>query len=303
MTIDKALEQFILSCKLKGLSKKTIVNYTDFIKRFIMHDEIVEVADIDLDLINNYILYLYDEELSRSTISTYIRHLKVFIRWLEDHDQVKDLVENIKVPKEEKKVLRIYNDKEIKMIYGSINTSPEWMYYRNAAIISLMLDSGFRQSEVCNLDLNDIQFEDRIIKIKGKGNKERFVPLGFQTEQDIKWYLTLVPYKINDKLFLTKHGQPMQENTIKLLITKMRKKLKFELCSHKLRHNFATHYCLDHYEKYGQIDIYKLMVLLGHEEINTTRRYLHLANQIIASKEHLSHLDKIMTKNQESLQT
>ena len=65
------------------------------------------------------------------------------------------------------------------------------------------------------------------------------------------------------------------------------------MSSHKLRHNFTTNYCLDMYNQKGQIDIYRLMTLLGHEEIETTRRYLHVANEIIASSESFSHVDKV----------
>ena len=80
---------------------------------------------------------------------------------------------------------------------------------------------------------------------------------------------------------------------IKFLMQKISNDLDFTFSSHKLRHNFATNYCLDEYEKRGVVDIYKLMVLLGHEDIKTTRRYLYLANQIIASNSNVSHLDKI----------
>ena len=79
-----------------------------------------------------------------------------------------------------------------------------------------------------------------------------------------------------------------------MLISKISKKLPFEFSSHKLRHNFGTNYCLDQYDKYGQIDIYKLMVIMGHEDIKTTRKYLHIANSIIVARSNISHLDKIL---------
>jgi site-specific recombinase XerD len=86
-------------------------------------------------------------------------------------------------------------------------------------------------------------------------------------------------------------------NTVRLMVSKLSKQLPFTFSSHKLRHNSAINYCLDQYEKYGTIDIYKLMALLGHEDIKTTRRYLHLANQIIASKSNISHMDKVIGPN------
>ena len=74
----------------------------------------------------------------------------------------------------------------------------------------------------------------------------------------------------------------------------VQKKLPFEFSSHKLRHNFATNYLLDQYERFGQMDIYQLMAIMGHEDISTTRRYLHEANGILAVRGCISHLDKVM---------
>lgn len=88
----------------------------------------------------------------------------------------------------------------------------------------------------------------------------------------------------------------MEEQKKKKLVSKMAKKLPFELSSHKLRHNFATNYCLDQYNAYGQVDIYRLMYLMGHEDVSTTRRYLHFANEILASKGCISHVDAIYEK-------
>ena len=77
------------------------------------------------------------------------------------------------------------------------------------------------------------------------------------------------------------------------MVTKLANQLQFELSSHKLRHNFATNYCIDQFTRNNQVDIYSLMYLMGHENIETTRRYLHFAMEIIASRETISHLDTI----------
>lgn len=92
---------------------------------------------------------------------------------------------------------------------------------------------------------------------------------------------------------VSRTGKELTCNAVKHMMFSIQRKLPFEFSSHKLRHNFATNYCIDQYEKTGQIDIYKLMLLMGHEDIETTRVYLHHANQIIASKMNISHLDKV----------
>ena len=99
---------------------------------------------------------------------------------------------------------------------------------------------------------------------------------------------------MRDYFFLERdRNSPITDNAVKLLVNRMAKKLPFEFSAHKLRHNFATNYCLDQYEANGQIDIYRLKVLLGHSELKTTEMYLHIANEIIASQTHISHLDKV----------
>ena len=123
----------------------------------------------------------------------------------------------------------------------------------------------------CGLLKQDVNFDSNILKVCGKGNKER--------------------------VFVGRRGQNLTCDAVKHMISKLAAKLPFEFSSHKLRHNFATNYCLDQYEKYGQVDIYRLMILMGHENINTTRRYLHFANQLIAVKTNSSHIDGILLKD------
>jgi len=161
-----------------------------------------------------------------------------------------------------------------------------------------MYDSGLRQSEVCTLRKSRISFTDNRMIVHGKGDKERTVPLGKLTQRFMREYLALCPYDL-DYVFVSRHGSALTCNAVKLFISKLARRLPFELSSHKLRHNFATNYCLDQYEKYGQIDIYRLMYLMGHEDIETTKRYLHFAYEIIASRGCISHLDGILGTDKE----
>ena len=86
-------------------------------------------------------------------------------------------------------------------------------------------------------------------------------------------------------------GKPITPNTIKKLVFKINQNLPFDVSSHKLRHNFATNYILDQYNKKGDVDIYQLKSLMGHADIQTTENYLHIASEFIASNNSVSHLD------------
>lgn len=294
MTIWQAFDNFILSRRLADLSPKTIKDYTEFITPFIEfiggNKDIEAMTEAD---INGYIGKLLDRPLSKSSRATYIRHIKIFLRWVEKTIHIDVKAEQIRVPKNPKRIVKIYSDEEIVKIFNAVQNGSEWVTYRNRCIIALMYDSGLRQSEVCTLKLKNVSFRNNRLVVCGKGNKERTVPLGELTKRLMAAYMEKCPYVLEDLMFLNNDGEPLTCNAVKLMVSKVASRLDFELSSHKLRHNFATNYCLDQYERYGHVDIYRLMIILGHEDVETTRIYLHLANEIIASRESISHLDKL----------
>lgn len=293
LTLGNVFEKFIRSRKLNGLSSKSINTYVSFIGQSINYiGSDVDIYSITQDDLEDYIEFQIDRDIARNTFATYIRHFKIFIRWVCENYDVGFTYKSIKVPKSSKKVVRVYSDMEIKQIFDAIDCDIEWIEYRNKAIISFMLDSGIRQGEVCSLKVGNVFCDRNRMLVHGKGDKERTVPLGNLSVSLFRKYRSMCPFD-SDFVFVTKTGSAISSNTIKLMVTKLGKKLPFDISSHKLRHNFATNYCLDMYYKNGNIDIYRLMIILGHEDISTTRRYLHVANEIIASSECLSHLDMV----------
>lgn len=154
------------------------------------------------------------------------------------------------VPKTPKTTPRIYSDKDIGLIFPSIEAESGWLTFRNCAMVALMLDSGLRQSEICYLRKIDVDFSSNILRVHGKGNKERLVPLGTFSKQYIQKYLRICPYA-STQLFISRRG--------------------------------------------GVVTPDSLMAIMGHENVKTTERYLHFTMQIPASRQHISHLDRIMT--------
>ncbi|WP_446787965.1 tyrosine-type recombinase/integrase [Macellibacteroides fermentans] len=297
MNLFEAKLHFLNRCRLKGLSGKSIENYDLFIDRFINQMGNMEINSLDFEIIAEYISAMYEKGLSIASISTYIRHLKVFLRFLQNEYQMDDIVSKLKEPRMPKKIVYIYTDDEIGQIFDSIENQHQWISERNKLIIALMLDSGLRLNEVIGIKTSDMNFKSNVLKVHGKGNKERIVPLGYMTRFYYSRYLSERPDYITGKnLFYGKDGQPLTRNAVRLLIQKISIELPFEFSAHKLRHNFATNYCLDEYKRNGSIDIYKLMILLGHEDIKTTRRYLHHANQIIIASSTYSHLDSVLRR-------
>lgn len=293
MTIQQSFDEFILSRQLADLSQKTVNDYVQFVTPFVKFVGVDKGAEeLQQQDINNYIAKLLDKPLSKATRATYIRHIKVFLKWLQENYTVQYDYKRVKVPKNPKKNVRIYTSDELMEIFEHIHAESDWLTLRNKCIVALMYDSGLRQSEVCTLERSRVSFSENRMVVCGKGNKERTVPLGSLTARFMRDYMAQCPYT-SDKVFVNRHGQPLTGNAVKLLVSKLSNELGFELSSHKLRHNFATNYCIDQYEVHGQVDIYRLMILLGHEDIETTRRYLHHANEIIGTKNCISHLDKV----------
>lgn len=300
MKLQEVFDNFILSREMADLSPKTISDYRQFVSSFIAFVgaekdfETLSQADI-----YSYLSWLMKRPLSKSSRATYIRHVKIFLRWSEnEYGSALYKAKSVKVPRSPRRSVRIYSDDEVAQIFKAIDSDADWIVLRNKCIIALMYDSGLRQSEVCTLRKSRISFADNRMTVHGKGDKERTVPLGKLTQRFMREYLALCPYD-QDYVFVSRRGSALTCNAVKLFISKLAHSLPFELSSHKLRHNFATNYCLDQYEKYGQIDIYRLMYLMGHEDIETTKRYLHFAYEIIASRGCISHLDGILGTDKE----
>lgn len=298
MTLDAAFNNFIFAKQLQGCSEKTLNCYRQVIYplvSFVGSDVLLE--ELNREKYNEYISVLVSRKYSRTTLSSYVRQIKVFLRWLESEYNLELSTDKLKVPKAYKKVVYIYSDDELRLIFNSIQAESEWIVARNRALVALMLDSGLRQNEVCTLRSEDIFWQNGTLKVMGKGFKERVVPFGNLSRKFMLQYRQLCPYWEALSLecfFVGRRGEKLSPDSVKHFIYRLSGILPFEFSSHRLRHNFATNYCLDQYKEHGQVDLYRLMILMGHEDIETTRVYLHHANQIIASITAISHLDKVL---------
>ena len=294
MTIQQAFNNFIQTRRLADLSSNTITDYEHFVLPFIRF--VKPTKDISLitqEIINKYIQCTLDKPLSKATKATYIRNLKIFLKWLQGTYTTNYDYSKIRVPKSPKKKVKIYSDDEIRMLFNAVDTPYYWVTLRNKCIIALMYDSGLRQAEVCTLKKANVSYTENRMTVVGKGGKERIVPLGRISRHYMTAYLEVCPFN-SKSVFVTLNGEELTCNAVKIMIAKLAEKLPFDLTSHKLRHNFATNYCLDQYNKKGSVDIYSLMYLMGHEDLQTTKRYLHIAHEIIASRDCISHLDNIL---------
>lgn len=294
MTLEHGYENFIRDKMLRDLSDRTIEAYRDIIEPFIAYvGGSMEAEKLTTENIKDYIAHLQKRKLAKASLATYIRHIKVFLNWLSEETSVSFQVHKIPMPRVPKKNVHVYSTDEVREIFATIHATPEWIALRNRAAIALMLDSGLRRHEVCTAETAKLDTEAGLLTIIGKGEKERTVPIGRLSRRFISEYRSACPYDTSKTLLVGRYGEPFTDNALKQLVAKLAAKLPFEFSCHKLRHNFATNFCLDMYEEKGHMDAYSLQIILGHAEIQTTMRYIHHAQQIVASRAHISHMDKL----------
>lgn len=292
MKISAALEKFIRKEIVQGSTKATIRHYKTHIGFFIKYFGDREINKITYEVYENYILYLKTkdkessgfvgkkEKLSGRTIKTYASALKTFLNYAYDEKYLKENVASkIKMPRYKKKVIQILSFKEINLLVNSFDWST-FIGCRDLLVMVLMLDAGLRLSEVTKLKESDFNFENNTIKVDGKGQKERLVPLTPFIKDCFKLYKytyyssykkELLPECI---LIRTQNDEPATKNTISLIFRRLRNRLNINIHPHLLRHTFATLYLVN-----GG-DISSLQIILGHTTLTMVLNYLHLANLI-----------------------
>lgn len=294
MTLDDCAKEFIFQKELAALSPATLKDYRNYLHVFFKYiDKDLPLDSVSFEVVSDSLRCLIRGRYAKATISTYIRNIRIFLCWIHKKYHLSFDPKEIIVPRPPKKAVRILNDTEVYFLFDSIQTSSKWITARDRAIVALLLDSGLRLNEVCCLLKQSIDSERMIAKITGKGAKDRFIPLGHLVFQLIQNYLDLCPYKDSDFVFLGRFGSPISQNSIKVFMNHLKHKTGLDISCHKLRHNFATNFCIDNLRATGSTNIPDLSVLLGHESSETTKRYEHFARDLVASERHNSHLDHV----------
>lgn len=289
MLLSDALKGFIFRCRLRGLSDRTIQNYVENVQKFIYVVTDLELEEASGSDVEQYIVSLMQRNVSKNTVATYLRDLRVFLRYL-DKEYKTDLARAIVFPRTTRRLVTIYTVDEIKLLYASLPNNK--LKERNTLILSLMLDCGLRRQEVCDLLLPDIDFDRHIMKVIGKGDKMRWVPFGRTTEKQIRAYLAVRSAGEYDQLLLNRWGRPIKIDVVKMLFQRIKENSGLDVSAHKLRHNFATNYLVHQILATGSTDLLQLQIIMGHSDSETTAIYLHLANEFIALANSYSFLDE-----------
>ena len=255
----------------RGFSDYTIKSYKEDLTEF--YDFALD-NNIDIDLVRDYLRELYEKKYSTKTISRKVSSLKSYFKYLESEGIIKDnfmrLISNPKLEKTLPNYLN-YDDLEKLLNYPDISNK---YGLRDALILEMLYSTGVRVSELANIRLNDIDFNDRKILILGKGNKERYVYYGSKCEKLLDKYLKMY-HRDSSYLLIGKKSDRLNEREIRSIVTDSAKKagINIHVSPHTLRHTYATHMLND------GADLKSVGDLLGHESLSTTQIYTHVSNE------------------------
>ena len=282
MRIEDAIVDFIQYCLFeKGLTDQSVSSYQndlDVYLSFLQDKNVFLVKDITSDYIKEFLKIRGDSE-STSTVAHNLTVIKNFHKYLIKENIVKEDVSLfISRPKLQKRLPRSLTVEEVDQLLDVTLNTP--FDYRNKAMLELMYGAGLRVSELVSLTMNQIDLENGLIRIMGKGRKEREVPIGEYGIYYLRLYLEhrgmlIKNHRQEDALFLNNHGKQItRQGFFKILKQLLLDKgLNPDVSPHTLRHSFATH-LLSH-----GADLRSIQEMLGHSDISTTKIYTHVSDE------------------------
>lgn len=281
--MENAIKEFLKYLYLeRRYSRNTIKSYAIDLRQFetflleFLGSERIFWQTIDKKMLRYFLIRLQEEGISKRSIARKLATLKSFFRYLLKQGYVKkNPAALVKMPRFEKKLPEYLTLEEIRQLLDSqeIKTFED---LRDLAIIELFYGTGMRLSELIELKIGQIDFKQGLIRVIGKGNKERILPFGGSARYILEKYLAIRPqYADNsvDNVFVRKTGQKMYSMAIQRIIKKHLEKVGHlnKKSPHILRHTYATHLLN------AGADIRVVKDLLGHENLSTTQVYTHLS--------------------------
>ncbi len=279
----------------RGLSKNSIENYVFDVQRLcrFLESKSIEVSPVAISEEQvQYFIYEVSKEINPRSQSRIISGLKSFFNYLifEDYRKTNPL-ELIETPKIGRKLPDVLSVEDIDNLINAIqfdSTSEEArvLAHRNKAILEMLYSCGLRVSELTTLKISDLFFDEGFVKITGKGDKQRFVPIGRSTQKLIELYRKECrPYfpvqkGFEDTLFLNRRGKGLTRAMVFTIIKNLAVQIELNktISPHTFRHSFATHLLEN------GADLRSIQLMLGHESITTTEVYMHL------DRKHLSEI-------------
>ncbi len=284
---NQFLHEYLAFLKLeKNLSEQSVMAYSSDLNKFLQFIKDKKHNDLNTitpKFISKYFEIMRDLGISSSTTARYLSSVKGFFKYLSSQEYIeKNPAEILSTRITERKLPTVLSFSEIEKILQSPNTD-EKLGLRDKAILELFYSSGLRVSELINLKLSDLYFSDEVIRVLGKGSKQRIVPIGESAVRWIEEYIKTVRLLLEKKMksgniiFLNNRGTKLSRMGIWKIVDKYVKlaEIEKEFHPHTFRHSFATH-LLE-----GGADLRAVQEMLGHADISTTQIYTHINRDFV----------------------
>ena len=261
----------------KGLSNNTAKAYEADISSFFkwLDNEDLKYKNLQEDHINQYISFLFQRKMRSSSVNRKISSIKSFYIFLVKRNFVKNSpLNDLVTPKQEKYLPESMSEAEVDKLLNSPDVSNK-IENRDKAMIEMLYATGMRISELVNLKITDVDMKRCVVKVFGKGSKERLVPFGETALDSLRSYLNEREQSSSKEIFLSNRGKKMTRVAFwqRVKIYLIRENLKNSISPHTLRHAFATHLLN------RGADLRSVQLLLGHSDLSTTQIYTHIAKQ------------------------
>ncbi len=266
----------------KGLSKASVLAYLQDLRKLQSFVDIHKInrslPQLNLEDLQAFISYLNELELSLNSQARIVSSLKGFYKYLILEDIIQDDPASLlSAPKSARTLPAVLSTEAIDRMLGAIDHSKK-EGIRNRAIIEVLYACGLRVSELTNLKLSNVYLDVGYVKVIGKGNKERIIPIGEEAIKHLQFYLqdrrqmNTIKSESEDIVFLNRRGAQLSRNMIFMIVKELAKKagIKVKVSPHTFRHSFATHLIE------GGANLRVVQDLLGHRSIITTEIYTHL---------------------------
>jgi len=303
LELTSLIDLYAATKQTEGRSPKTIGWYRNMLgrfERFVSNGHPARLSDLSIDDARAFVASLQsktsryqdhpflkpkDGGLSPHTIHGYVRSLKAFSSWLAEEGLTDtNIFSRLKRPKLPDSMIEILSDDELQQLFDCMNPNRPYGA-RMYAMCLVLLDTGIRASELCTLSLENTYLDDDVLKVVGKGNKERMVPFGSTTKRALVRYVTVWrPEPLDDQtteLFLSIDRVPLTTGALRQAIKRVGKRAGIpRLHPHLFRHTFAVRYLMN-----GG-DVMTLKLILGHTTLDVTQMYMHLAESHVKVQHH-----------------
>ncbi|MCH4825013.1 MAG: tyrosine recombinase XerC [Planococcus sp. (in: firmicutes)] len=286
MEKEKMLESFMSYIQLeKNYSEHTVHHYEHDLADFFLFlnaEGVPDIREVEYIHARNYVTKLYDAKLSRTTVSRKISAIRSFFRYgNREYGLDEAAFRSLYHPKKEERLPQFFYEEELAQLFKSV-LGEDKLSVRNTALLELLYATGMRVSECVSIRLNDLDQTMQIVKVMGKGRKERYIPYGQFAQDALEHYLEdarpkLMKKQEHDYLFVNSRGEAVTDRGVRHILSECMKKasVNSSIYPHMIRHTFATHLINN------GADIRTVQELLGHSHLSSTQVYTHV------TKEHL----------------